>query len=409
MIMEFDMDLLRRLSQVYLKSKKKEKSKLLTQYQDLTGVSRQTAIKRFNRFLRKPTNSLEKIKRKKKTGRKKKFKSSHREIIYRCYRLAGEVCAEKIYPMLPMYIDQLKSNGLLKEFNLETIKETVSVSLGTLKRIISTFPKTSQGRAKGNSLIHQKIPIIADFGKYAFQRPGYIEVDFVEHNGGRSDGVFAITGVYVDLYSQWTVRAAGLGKNIESVSKLDSIAHTRIPFRIFHYHPDNDKTILKVLFDKIRNQQRRVIRLSRSRPYKKNDNAYVEQKGGDKVRKLIGYLRFDSPEEVELLNEIYKRADLIDNFFIACAKLKKKLKDKKGRTIKKIYEQPKTPYQRLMENKSIPQSVKDELSNTMKKLNMVKLRQEIDELIEKLMKIKIEKSKYKNFKDKNYDLTSIKK
>jgi hypothetical protein len=165
MIMEFDMDLLRRLSQVYLKSKKKEKSKLLTQYQDLTGVSRQTAIKRFNRFLRKPTNSLEKIKRKKKTGRKKKFKSSHREIIYRCYRLAGEVCAEKIYPMLPMYIDQLKSNGLLKEFNLETIKETVSVSLGTLKRIISTFPKTSQGRAKGNSLIHQKIPIIADFGK----------------------------------------------------------------------------------------------------------------------------------------------------------------------------------------------------------------------------------------------------
>jgi hypothetical protein len=62
-----------------------------------------------------------------------------------------------------------------------------------------------------------------------------------------------------------------------------------------------------------------------------------------------------------------------------------------------------------MENKSIPQSVKDELSNTMKKLNMVKLRQEIDELIEKLMKIKIEKSKYKNFKDKNYDLTSIKK
>jgi|GEM_PF-2402532 len=174
MLEEFDMDLLARLSQIYLKSKKKEKSKLLTQYQNLTGVSRQTAIKRFNRFLKALTNSLKKIERKKKTGRKKKFKSSHREIIYRCYRLAGEVCAEKIYPMLPLYIDQLKSNGLLKEFNLNTIKETASVSLGTLKRIISSFPKPTRGRAKGNALINQKIPIIADFGKYAFQKPGYI-------------------------------------------------------------------------------------------------------------------------------------------------------------------------------------------------------------------------------------------
>lgn len=74
---------------------------------------------------------------------------------------------------------------------------------------------------------------------------------------------------------------------------------------------------------------------------------HVEQKGGDKVRKLIGYFRFDTERDVRLLNEIYKRADLIDNYFIACAKLKEKVKDSKGKTIKKVYESPMTPYQRL--------------------------------------------------------------
>jgi hypothetical protein len=73
-----------------------------------------------------------------------------------------------------------------------------------------------------------------------------------------------------------------LGKNLNSVSEIDKIAHSRIPFEVLHYHPDNDKTILRVLFDKVR---KNGAMISRSRPYKKNDNAHVEQKGGDKVRK----------------------------------------------------------------------------------------------------------------------------
>jgi len=94
---------------------------------------------------------------------------------------------------------------------------------------------------------------------------------------------------------------------------------------VLHYHPDNDKCILKVLFERVR--EGGDIRLSRSRPYKKNDNAHVEQKGGDKVRKLVGYLRYDTPQEVELLNEIYEIADLIENFFIPTLKLRCRIKD----------------------------------------------------------------------------------
>jgi len=396
MIKEFDMELLERLSKGYLGARKKEKSTILTKYQDITGLKRQTIIKRFGRFLKRKGSEGSKSQR----GRKRKFKASHIEVIQRCWELSGNVCAEKIHPMLYIYVEQLSSNGLLVGFSSEVIEETLKMSLSTLKRIISTFPKPPMKRYKGNAHIYREIPIIADFGRYARKRPGFIEVDFVEHNGGRSDGTFAITGVYVDLYSQWTVRASGLGKNLQSISEIDNIAHGRIPFRILHYHPDNDKSILNVLFARVRNQ--RAIKLSRSRPYKKNDNAHVEQKGGDKVRKLIGYWRFDTSEDVRLINEIYKRADLIDNYFIACAKLKKRLKDSKGKTIKKIYEPPKTPFQRLIENKTIPESIKEDLRRTMKDLNMVRLKKEMDELIMRLMTTKI------NLRDKNYELTNTK-
>lgn len=161
-----------------------------------------------------------------------------------------------------------------KWLDIETVR---SISLGTLKNIIKDFPRPATKKHKGNAFIYQKVPIIADFGKYSYDSPGYIEVDFVEHNGGTSSGVFAISGVYADLYSQWTVRACGHGKNLQSVTGIDKIAHDKIPFNCLHYHPDNDKTILRILFERIRNNP--VIKLSRSRPYKKNEPSTCRTKG----------------------------------------------------------------------------------------------------------------------------------
>lgn len=152
------------------------------------------------------------------------------------------------------------------------------------------------------------------------------------------------------------------------------------------------------MFDKIKGNDGKY--LLRSRPYKKNDNAHVEQKDGDKVRKLVGYFRYDSKEEVSLLNEIYKRADLLDNFFIANFKLKDKIKNNKGKTVKKIYENPKTPYQRLLESDSLTENQKQILIKTFNNLNMVKLRNEINELTNKLYNIQLRKSNFK-FNDIN--------
>ncbi len=406
MLKEFDMELIKRQIKEYLKWSKKIRSQIISQYCELTKVKRATAVKRFGRYRRRYLfgGSGDKEGFRCRKGRKRKYGPIHKDIIKKCWELSGCVCAEKLHPMLPVYIDQLRRNGRLSFYEASFVKQVEGIPLGSLKRIMGEFPRVLSRRYRGDSFIYQKVPIVADFGRYAKERPGYVEVDFIEHNGGSSAGVFAITAVYTDLYSQWIARAGGLGKNISSVSEIDRIAHTRIPFQVIQYHPDNDKTILKVLFERVRGKK--YVSLSRGRPYKKNDNAHVEQKGGDKVRKLVGYQRFDREEEVRILNEIYERADLLDNFFIACFKLKERIKDEKGRTLRKVYEEAKTPYERLMESEYLEEKEKERLRRIYEGLNMVKLREEIDKLIEELINGRSKERETKvNFRDKKYDLT----
>lgn len=398
---EFEMSLLEKLIKQYRGATKKTRSKIISEYCELTGLNREAVKKRFTRFMSKEVKHSFKGKR----GRKKIYSNQHKEIVKICWQYLLNPCAERLYPVMAETIEHLKSKGVLRNYSQEVIDRVISMSVGTLKRIVMEFDKpVFKKRHKGNAFLYTQIPIIADFGKNAYKSPGYIEVDFVEHNGGNSSGRFAITAVYTDLSSQWTVRASGWGKNLESIKEMDEIVHGRIPFPVLHYHPDNDKGILKVLFDRVRNKQ---IGLSRSRPYKKNDNAHVEQKGGDKVRKLVGYLRYDTEEEVKILNQIYHVADLIENFFVPTMKLKYKIKDEKAKTVKKIYEKAKTPYHRLLESDALSEELKEQLRKQYNRLSLVELKQKLDELLDRLLMGKI---KYKNrvLQGQNFDLTSTK-
>ncbi|RMG66926.1 MAG: hypothetical protein D6710_11950 [Nitrospirae bacterium] len=401
---EFEMELLKRVIKDYTKAKdRKDKTEVLTKYCELTGISREAAKKRFKRFIkREDTKSNTTSQR----GRKKIYTSMHEEVIQVCWENLLCPCGERLHPVIAETIDRLHREGPLRHYPEDVLEETRRISLGTLKRILSGFEKpVFRKRQKGSAFIYTRVPIKADFGKNAYLEPGYIEVDFVEHNGGSSSGRFAITGVYTDLYTQWTVRGCGWGKNLESMKTIDEIVHKRIPFAVHHYHPDNDKSILKVLFERVRTNEN--LSLSRSRPYKKNDNAHVEQKGGDKVRKLVGYFRYDTEEEVSLLNQIYAVSDTLENFFVPTMKLKCRIKDEKGRTIKKVYEKAKTPYQRILEAPHVPDEVKDHLRRQYNKLSLVELKRRLDELLFELLSKKL-RTKLKRIRGQNYDLTNTK-
>lgn len=392
MIGDFDMELLTKYIREYRKARKKKKSEILTQYCKLTMINRSAGIKRFIRWRGIGSSKRKEKSPVKKKGAKRKYGIIHKEIVMKYWELAGRVCAEKIHPMIDVYISHLKQNRRLDFYSLEEVERARTISLGSLKNIIAAFPKGSSKKHKGNASIYKQVPVMADFGKYALKKPGFTEVDFVEHNGGNSSGRFAITGTYTDLFSQWTARAAGLGKNLESMKSIYKTVCKRIFHSVVHFHPDNDKSILKLLFERMRNGGKKIFDLSRSRPYKKNDNAHVEQKNNDKVRKLVGYWRHDTEEEIYLLNQLYERADYYDNFFIATAKLKKKIRNSKGKVIKRIYHGPETPYQRLMASKDVPEATKREIKEIYSKLNMVKLREEMTEILGKLWEINCRKN-----------------
>src|ERR671922_1305379 len=380
MIGDFDMKLTQKRAKQYQNVNKKTKSAIITDYCYLTQATRNTASKRFCKEIKNIYPRLLPSTYKTR-GPKKKFKGVHTRIVKKCWELAGNICAERLHPMVAIYIEQLHKGGLLKDYSTEDIAITKSISLATLKRVIATFPSTSSKKHKGNAFVYKQVPIVAHFGQFS-DRAGY-----VEHNGGNCSGLFVITGTYTDIFCGWVARAAGLGKNLASVSNIDKIVHTRVFHPVLHYHPDNDKTILKILFERMMNNkegQKRSFMLSRSRPYQKNDNAHVEQKNDDKVRKLVGYHRYDTQEEVNLLNLLYEKSDLLDNFFIAGAKLKGKIRDSKERVIRRVHDKPKTPYQRLMECNEISRRTKQKLKSIYESLDMIELRQNINKIMQEL-------------------------
>jgi hypothetical protein len=391
---DFDMKLTQKLLKQYKNRGKKMKGQIISEYCRLTEVSKNTASKRFRKQIKNiyprvlPSTS-------KRRGPKKKFNSIHIGVVNKCWELAGKICAERLHPMLCTYIGQLEIKGMLQIYSKNDIAITKTISAATLKRVIATFPRASSKKHKGNALIYKQVPIVANFGQFS-DEPGYVEIDYVEHNGGTSSGLFVITGTYTDIFCGWVARAAGLGKNLSSVSSIDRVVHHRIFHPVVHYHPDNDKTILKILFQRMmknKEGQKQLFMLSRSRPYQKNDNAHVEQKNDDKVRKLVGYWRYDTEQELKLLNLLYDKADMLDNFFIASAKLKEKIRDSKGRIIKRVHDKPKTPYQRLTESDQISEQTKQELKNIYKSVDMIELRQEINKITHRLYGIQLTRSR----------------
>lgn len=385
----FDMTLTQKIVAKYVKAKKKEKSRILADYCTLTGIKRNTAIRRLLRKRACIKPRALKNNNGRKRGPKKIFGQRHTLLVSKCWELAGEICAERLFAMLGEYIEALRSAGSLACFNDTIINQVKRISLGTLKNIVAQFPRTNYVKKhKGNPEIYKFIPVKANFGQYS-NILGNVEVDYVEHSGGCGSGIFGITACYVDIYSGWLARASALSKTYEAVRKTHKINLGKIHHPIKEYHPDNAKTILSVLLEKAKRELNPDgdYDLSRSRPYKKNDNAHVEQKNGDKVRRLVGYHRYDTKKEISLLNRLYAVADLYDNFFIASAKVKEKVRDLKGRVIRVTHDNPKTPYKRIIECDQTPVEIKQKLTNIYTSLDMVKLKIEMDALTKELINL----------------------
>jgi hypothetical protein len=367
------------LRERYLRAEKKEKGKILDEYCRNTGEDRKYAIKKF-RY---------KVKVKKKEERKKRkeyYDGNVRAALAVMWKIFDNPCGQRLETILKNETDRMR---ILKE--LSCSDETAVM----LKRITSsTIDKKlehekEEERAKRKYKPTHTFPLKSEVptktsAELDRKHPGVVQIDFVEHCGASAAGEYANSLSIVDIYSGWWEGDAVMGKGQERALSAIDEARKRSPFVWKEMHPDNGSNIMN--YHIFSYGLREDIELSRSRPYKKNDNCFVEQKNSTHIRQPIGYLRYDTEAEKNILSALYRNElRLYKNFFQPVIKLVSKTRVK-GR-IKKKYDTPKTPYHRIMQSPIVSLEKKTELKKCYDSLNPAQLKREIEGTLKNLQKV----------------------
>ena len=265
------------------------------------------------------------------------------------WEASGYVCSERLQPFLPELVPLLEQHQHLRVD--DTTRELLlQASVSTVERALAPKRKSLVGRrmaqTKPGTLLRRQIPALVGSWK-AEDVPGYLEIDLVSHSGEYAAGTFLYTLSTVDLATGWTERIPLLGKGQTGVvAGLDRIRE-QLPFRLRGLHPDTGSEFIN--FHLFHYCKDRGIELTRSRPYHKNDNCHVEQKNWTLVRRLIGYDRLDTPDQQAWLDAFYSD-DLRP--FANCFQPVMKLVGKEtiGQRTRRLYDTPKTPLRRLLDD-----------------------------------------------------------
>lgn len=243
-----------------------------------------------------------------------------------------------------------------------------------LKQKKQWIRKKIYGSTKPGAILKHQIPVKTD--SWNILVPGFAETDLVSHCGGSASGDFAYTVNLTDIHTQWVERKAILGRGQDAVfNALTSMQHA-MPFDLKGLDSDNDGAFINYHLYEYCMQNN--INFTRSRPYKKDDNAHIEQKNWTHVRQLLGYLRYDTQQVVDAINQLYQNElRIFQNYFQPSVKLIKKIR--KGSKVKKVYDSPKTPFQRLVESKKGNHKMLKDFYNIAKQYNPFKLSSIIEQ------------------------------
>ncbi len=298
------------------------------------------------------------------------------------YGISNFASGKRLVGMIPSYVETLTRD---KEMYLaDKQKELLLlVSAATIERLIKPERKKVFGKGrtttKPGTLLKHQIPIHV-FTRWNDRKPGFGEIDLVAHCGVSVKGHFAYTLDFIDLDTNWDECIAFLGRGENNAMGAVQLVRERLPFDLLGIDSDNGEEFIN--WELYRWCKKEEITFTRCREYRKNDQAHVEEKNWSVVRRYTGYKRFETGEQVELLNNLYKQLRLYFNFFQATLKLERK--ERTGGRVKRIYPKAKTPYQRVLEHKDIPEENKEKLREQYKTLNPAKLLRTIQEITDQL-------------------------
>lgn len=366
--------LVRSLSREYKKASWQIRKQMIDQLILATGYRRDYAS---HTLLNPPISPKRKLKR---------IRKSKYEVIFsplrKIYGISNFASGKRLVGMIPSYVETLVRDREL--FPTDKQKELLlSISAATIERLISSERKKVFGRGrtttKPGTLLKHQIPIHV-FTRWSDRKPGFGEVDLVAHCGVTVKGDFVYTLDFIDLDTNWDECVAFLGRGENNAQKALVVIKNRLPFRLLGIDSDNGEEFIN--WHLYRWCKKEEVTFTRCREYRKNDQAHVEEKNWSVVRRYTGYKRFETQEQVDLLNKLYEQLRLYFNFFQATLKLERK--ERVNGKVKRIYPKAKTPYQRVLEHKDIPQHYKEKLREQYKTLNPAKLLRAIQEITDQL-------------------------
>ena len=292
----------------------------------------------------------------KKPGRQKVYRGEVVQVLEQIWEICGRICSKRLQPFLPEIVTILERHQEL--FVSPEIKSLLlSMSRSTIDRCLKkarfTSPQRGLSTTKPGVLLKAAIPI-RTFTPWEEEHPGFLEIDLVAHCGSSTEGTYLNTLTATDLASGWTECLALANKTQVAVSQAIAQLRLDLPFLLLGLDSDNGSEFINDTL--LRYCLSEQITFTRSRPYKKNDQAHVEQKNWSVVRHTVGYDRLETPEELALLRSIYADLRLYINFFQPVLKLigKERIDGKTIRT----YDRATTPYRRVLALDHLPLSVK---------------------------------------------------
>ncbi len=367
-------ELVKRIHPRYLKANKAEKGRILDEFKETTGYHRKHAI----RLLKHGVSG----RRRERRGRKRIYTGETVRALAEVWEVVGRLCGKRLQPFLPELLAALERHRAVC-LDPETRVQLLTMSAATIDRKLAPF-RAGRGQVttKPGSLLRDSIPI-RTFAEWDDAQPGFMEIDLVGHCGESTEGQFIQTLTAVDIRTGWTECLPLLYRSQATVSTAITGLRQRLPFPLLGIDSDNDSAFINETLHRYCREKR--ITFTRSRPYRKNDQAHVEQKNWSVVRRTVGYQRFESVAALTLLETIYADLRLYVNFFQPVMLLVSK--ERRGSKIHKKYDEARTPCQRALTSKQVSAVDKLRLQQTFLQLNPVTLKACLDENLKKLWRL----------------------
>ena len=379
----------------YRRSSKQEKKYILDEYTKTTGYNRKYASHLLTHWGTKHITTIEgksvtlqagSAKRKNTAclrGRPRYYTNATVESLHKLWDFFDYRCGKLLAPLLRLHMDSLakvEKFGVTQRVN----EQLLTISPATIDRLLAPERKKLElkGRShtKAGALLKHHIPIRVFFD-WNERIPGFFELDTVAHDGGSASGEYLFTLNATDVSSGWVELRALQNKAQRWAKEGVETINRFLPFPLKGVDSDNGgEFINKQLWTWCNDN---AINFTRGRPYKKNDNCFVEQKNGDVVRKYVGYYRFDTPAEYEALTQVYSSLCPLMNYFYPSLKIISKTRI--GAKVKKQYDSPKTPYARILAALKPDDPVRKVLIERAAKLDLIGLKINLDTALDTLM------------------------